>query len=92
VNEEEKRRRSDGLFGWVTTIWDWIDERDIDKHVISVFIMYGTIRVTSWAMTYASAHSDKTGIEVAAIIAAVSAPYMALQAAALKFYFDARTA
>lgn len=70
--------------------WDWIDGRDIDKHFVSMFIMYGTFVITRWAMVYAE-HGDRPGIEVAAIIGAVAAPYMALQAAALKWYFDARS-
>lgn len=84
------RRRSEDT-GWITRLWDWIDERDIDKHALSLGIFFGTIRITQWAMGYASAVTDKSGIEVAAVIAAVSAPYMALQAAALAFYFKART-
>jgi hypothetical protein len=76
---------------WLTRAWDWIDQRDIDKHAVSVVILYGTKVLTSWAMTFAAAHADKPGLEIAAIIAAVTAPYMALQAAAIKFYFDSRT-
>lgn len=76
--------------GWLTRVWDWIDERNIDKHAVSMGIFYGTVKITTWAMAYASAETDKSGIEVAAVIAAVAAPYMALQAAALKFYFEAR--
>lgn len=75
---------------WITRWWDFIDKRDIDKHTISVCIMYGTIKVTEWAMLFASMHPDKPGLEIAAIIAAVTTPYMALQAAAIKFYFDSR--
>lgn len=74
----------------VTRFWDWIDKRDIDKHAISVSIMYGTWSLTHWAMTYAIA-SSRPGIDLAVIIAAVTAPYVALQAAALKWYFDARS-
>jgi len=70
--------------------WDWIDKRDIDKHTVSIFIMYGTYEITRWAMRYAE-HGDRPGTEVAFIIGAVAGPYMALQAAALKWYFDART-
>ncbi|WP_294768641.1 hypothetical protein [uncultured Rhodoferax sp.] len=76
----------------LTRIWDWIDKRDIDKHVVSIVILYGTKIMTSWAMAFAVAHADKPGIEIAAIIAAVTGPYMALQAAAIKFYFDSRSA
>jgi hypothetical protein len=75
-----------------TRIWDWIDKRDIDKHVVSIVVLYGTKILTSWAMAFATAHADKPGLEIAAIIAAVTGPYMALQAAAIKFYFDSRSA
>lgn len=68
-----------------------IDEFDLDKHAASIAIMYGTMTIIQWAMAFASSHSDKSGIEIAAIIAAVSTPYMGLQTAALSFYFRART-
>ena len=73
--------------------WDWIDKRDIDKHVASITVLYGTWIVTDWAMGFAAAASiaGRNGVESAALIAAVTAPYMALQAAALAFYFKART-
>ncbi len=83
------RRRSADT-GWLTRSWDWIDDRDIDKHIVSIAVLLGTIKVTMWAMGFASS-SPRPGIEVAAIIAAVTAPFMALQAAAIKFYFEART-
>jgi hypothetical protein len=72
-------------------IWDFIDKRDIDKHAVCWAVLYGTIIETQWAFAYASAHADRPGLEVAAVIAAVTAPYMALQAAVIKFYFKART-
>lgn len=91
----EQRRSSD--VGWLCVLaarcsqaWDWIDKRQIDKHAVSLAILYGTIRVTAWAMDFAVTHGEKSGVEAAAIIAAVSAPYMALQAAAIGFYFRAR--
>lgn len=83
-----QRRRSEDR-GWITRAWDWIDERDIDKHGISLFILAGTWVVTTWAMRFAE-NGDRPGLEIAAIIAAVTAPYMALQAAAIAFYFKAR--
>ena len=70
--------------------WDWIDKRDIDKHVVSLAVLYGTKIMTSWAMAFAAAHADKSGLELGAVIAAVTGPYMGLQAAAIKFYFDSR--
>ena len=74
----------------MTQLWDAIDSRDIDKHAVSLCILYGTVLVMKWAMSYAALNVDKDGVEVAAVIAAVTAPYMALQAAAIGFYFRAR--
>lgn len=88
MSDIEPRRRSED-FGLVTRFYDWIDERQVDKHFVSLAILSGTVVVTKWAMTFASA-SPRPGFEVAAIIAAVTAPYMALQAAAISFYFKAR--
>ena len=100
MSDEPHRRSGDGLANAfraadaATTsslgrIWDWIDKRDIDKHVVSLLILFGTVKITSWSMRFAE-HGDRPGLEVAAIIGSVAAPYMAMQAAALAFYFRAR--
>jgi len=94
-----RQRRADdiGAFCWIamrcSQTWDWIDKRAIDKHVVSIVILYGTWIVTDWAMGFAAATSiaERPGLESAALIAAVTGPYMALQAAAIAFYFKART-
>lgn len=75
---------------WLARFWDWIDKRDIEKHAVSICILYGTKMLTEWAMAYASGHADKPGLEVAAIISAVTGPYMVLQGAVIKFYFESR--
>lgn len=90
-----KRRASDrGPLCWLALragqFWDFVDARDIDKHAVSVAVMAGTMKITSWAMLYADHADGKPGLEVAAILGAVLAPWMALQAAAVKWYFDAR--
>jgi uncharacterized membrane protein YpjA len=89
----QHRRDDGGALCWIaaraTQAWDWIDKRDIDKHAVSLVVLYGTWAVTRWAMRFAE-NGDRPGLEIAAIIAAVSAPYMALQAAAIAFYFKAR--
>jgi hypothetical protein len=89
------RRETDGGFLCIVALrarqfWDFIDRRDIDKHLLSIGIFYGTVKVTMWAMAFADSMDGKPGLEVAAIIGAVCAPYMALQAAAISFYFKAR--
>ena len=77
--------------GWTATkasqTWDWIDKRQIVERFVALCILYGTIEIVTWSMTYAEIHAEKSGIEAAAIIAAVAAPYMALQAAAIGFMF-----
>lgn len=91
---EQRRAEDRGLLCQLALragqFWDFIDKRDIDKHIVSIAILAGTYTVTRWSMQYAG-QGDRPGLEVAAIIAAVQVPYMALQAAALAWYFRART-
>ena len=70
----------------LSDIFAFIDRHELDKHVISTIVLYGTVKVTEWAMVFASSHPGEY-----AAIAAVTAPFCALQAAAIKFYFDNRT-
>ncbi len=70
--------------------WDWIDKRQIVERFVSLAVLFGTVKITAWAMFYAETHGEKSGVEAAAIIASVGAPYMALQAAAIAFMFRAR--
>jgi hypothetical protein len=72
-------------------VWDWVDERDVDKHFIATVTMYFMVYLIQWAEHYAALNVARPGWEVAAVIAAVNAPYMAMQAVVLKFYFDYRT-
>lgn len=92
----DARRRADDRH-WTCTLalrasqfWEFIDRRKIDKHAVSLAILYGTIDVMRWAMSFASSFTGMPGLEKAAIIGAVVAPYMALQGAAIKWYFEAR--
>ncbi len=70
--------------------WDWVDQRDIDKQIVSVAILYGTYRITEWLFHFVEAHMDKSGLELAAVVAAITVPWSALQAAVVAFYFKAR--
>ena len=97
MSDEPQRRRADsGALCWIAArmsdLWDWIDKREIDKRIITCAILYGTIRVIEWAMAFASAngHGIMSGVEIGVVIAAVTAPYMALQAAAIGFLFTRR--
>jgi hypothetical protein len=90
---EQRRATDSGLMCRLALraaqFWDFIDKRDVDKHAVTMVILFGTWELTRWAMHFA-AHGDRPGIEVAAIIGAVVAPYMGLQAAAIAWYFKAR--
>ena len=91
------RRSTDSVIGIVASglkrLWDFIDARDIDKHAVSLAILWGTWKLTAWGMEFASLvfTTEKSGVEIAAVVAAVTAPYMALQAAAIHFYFRSRS-
>lgn len=71
--------------------WEWVDKRQIDAHCYSLLILWGTVKITNWCMDYAGLNAGRPGLETAAVIAAVMTPWSALQAAAIKFLFDART-
>ena len=73
----------------LTQVWDWIDHREIDKHLVSLVILMGTARVIKWAMAYAALHGSEPNCPL--VIAAVVAPYSILQGAAIQQYFKART-
>lgn len=92
-----RRRQLDswrGVLCWFAArgrdFWDFIDRRQIDKHAMSIVILYGTVLVMRWAMGFAAEndHGVMSGVDMAAVIAAVTAPYMALQAVAIKWYFE----
>lgn len=68
--------------------WDWLERRMILERAVAVAILYGTIKVTTWAMGYAETHDEVHGSDAALIIAAVLAPYMTLQGYAAKLMFD----
>ena len=75
---------------WLARWWDFVDRRDIDKHLVCWCVLYGTVILTRWAMAFAW-QSERQGLEIAAIIAAVTAPYMVLQGSVVAFYFKSRT-
>lgn len=85
--------------------WDWIDARDIDKHVtaqmILGFFMIETVRVVQWGFAFGERWLDMLdrgkvvpGMEVAAVLAAILGPWSlfagGLIAATTNWYFKAR--
>lgn len=69
--------------------WDWIDKRGIVRRVVLGIAVWMTWRATVWATAFAAA-SDKPGLEVAAIIAAATAPLTLFTASVFKAYVESR--
>jgi hypothetical protein len=72
----------------------WADRRNfisIRSATLGVTV-WMTWRVTEWAfaLTQMWMESGKSGIETAAVVAAVTAPFATLQAFAFKVYLDAK--
>lgn len=82
--EPERRRRAVDR-GWLARAWQYVDDSQVDAHILTVFIGWGTYKVMEWAFAFAAAHPGE-----ATTIAAVMGPWSLLQGAAVKFYFDAR--
>ena len=74
---------------FLSSVWDFIDKRDIDKHAVAWAVFYVTIRLSIWSVHFAT-YSPRPGGDVAAIIAAVWAPWNLVQAAVINWYFSAR--
>lgn len=73
----------------ITQLWDWVDQRGIVRRVVLFSTLYMTWEAYQWAAMF-SATTSRTGMDVAAIIGAVTAPISMLQAAAFKVYSDSR--
>lgn len=69
----------------------WVDRRHfISVRALTLYVtLWMTWEVTAWAFRFATA-TMLPGMEVAAIIAAVTAPVCALQGFVFKFYMDAK--
>lgn len=72
----------------------WADRRNfISIRAATLGItVWMTWRVTVWAFSITQLWilSDKSGIETAAVVAAITAPFAALQAFAFKTYLEAK--
>lgn len=50
-----------------------------------------TFYLGDWVLDYVFAHPEKPGLEVAAVVTAIMLPWTPVQAAVIKWYFEART-
>lgn len=95
-----KKRASDGgflcRFARVLSLgWDWIDRRDVDKHVMAwavfIFTIAGTWYLIDWTLDYAYTHPEKSGVELGLIVAAYMVPWngvLAVLTFVIKWYFE----
>jgi hypothetical protein len=80
----ENRRRA------ISTVMEWENRLGIRRSTVLFVTLWMTYRAFDWAAAYASATSLTSGLEAAAIIAAVTAPVTYLQTAAFKAYLGAK--
>ena len=73
----------------VVSFWDWIDKRGIVRRLVLAVAIWMTWRVSVWAMGFAAV-ADQPGVEVAAIIAAVTAPVTLFAGSVFKAYVESR--
>lgn len=71
--------------------WDFIDRRAIDKHVMAWAVFAITVHLMIWSAHFAVT-STRSGTDIAAILAALWAPWNLVQAGVVAWYFKARTA
>ena len=74
---------------FLSSCWDFVDKRDIDKHAVAWSVFAITVKLMLWSITFATT-STRSGGEIAEIIAAVWAPWNLLQAGVITWYFNAR--
>lgn len=78
-----------GLVGLLQYVYDVINQQGIIRRATLAVCVYMTYTATTWAEHFADT-TGRSGIDAAAIIAAVTAPLMALQGFAFKQYLDSR--
>lgn len=69
--------------------WTFIDRRGVIRRSVLGVAIWMTWRVSVWAMVFAET-SGRPGLDVAAIIAAVSAPITLFAGSAFHGYLDSR--
>lgn len=69
--------------------WQWIDERSIIRRIVLFITLWMSWESFAWAADFAES-TAKSGLEVPAIIAAVTAPIAALQGYVFKVYAQGR--
>ena len=77
---------------WITAFWDWIDTRGVIRRIVLFAAMWMTFWV-SYRMTefaFAALAAKQISANIPLIIAAVTAPIVALGGYTFKAYLDSR--
>jgi hypothetical protein len=83
------RRSTDRLAGRVSAFWDFVDNRGVIRRLVLLAAIVMTWRVSLWAMEFAGL-CKLSGVEAAALIAAVTAPVTLFASSVFKNYIEAR--
>jgi len=91
----EQRRAGDGglmctLALRASQLWNFIDDRDIDKHAMAWAVFGITCYLMQWVLNFVWVYPEKSGIEVCLIVAAVMLPWTPVQAKVIQWYFESR--
>lgn len=73
----------------VPRFWDWVDQRSVVRRLVLFTTLWMTWQAFTWAGVFATT-TDKPGMDVAAIIAAVTAPISLLQGYVFQVYAKGR--
>jgi hypothetical protein len=73
----------------VNAVFDFIDTRYVIRRLVLAWVIWMTTAAFFWTFEFATA-SSRSGVDVAAIIAAIWAPLTALQGAVIAFYNSGR--
>ncbi len=82
-----QRRRTDGAFGTLTRLWDFIDNRGVIRRIVLAVAVWMTWRASLWAMAYADG-SNESGAEIAMIVGAVTLPITTFCGYVFKAYLE----
>lgn len=74
----------------ITAFWDWLDNRGIIRRIVLAVAIYQGWLVTVWAMSFSEV-SARPGIDIAAIIAAVSMPVSTFGGFVFKAYLESKS-
>lgn len=74
---------------WIERWWDFVDQRGVIRRIVLGIAIWMTWRVSMWAMIYAET-STRPGLDIAAIIAAVTGPVTIFGGYAFKAYIVSR--